>query len=180
MNKTFVFFDSEVFKGFETSSWCILAETAKDGSYTENGAVVANADGLPFVGIVFSGGDFGKKLEAKGPKAQNEFAMKKLAEVVGEAAVRNHVVASYSTRWMEWNGGAYSFAKAGCADAHLKLAAKLRDESGLGRVYFVGEACEDPQSGWGGSYAGAYVSGIRGGNEAVRDDAAEQRAKNTN
>jgi len=103
----------------------------------------------------------------------NQFALKKIAEVIGSDLTAKHCVAAYSTEWLSWNAGSYSYAKAGCAKAHQQLAARIKDSSNNGRLYFAGEACEGPESGWGGSFSAAYLTGIRAGNEVARDHNSE-------
>ena len=108
--------------------------------------------GRPLV-EAYWGGPTALELEAAGQAAMAEFALAELASLFG-AAVKDRLRPVCASGWAAdpFSRGAYSFARPGCAEGRVELAAPLAD-----RLFFAGEACSrDAYS----TAHGAHATGV--------------------
>lgn len=92
--------------------------------------------GRPTIEVYF-GGALARGLGEAGPEAMSDFAKQELAGLLGSAFPSRLTTLATSSWSIDAHArGAYSYAKAGCADMRAVLAAPYGD-----RLFFAGEAC---------------------------------------
>ncbi len=150
-NKVGVHFDKDVFgdsgRGHFTT-WNDDGQGAK---------VDASVMGLN-TASVFVGGRLGVWLEKQGPRALQDFAIDRVADIFGNS-VRKHVTRCIATAWETepWTRGSWACARPGHADKRADLASPIGDT-----LFFAGEATV---YGGQGTCSGAYRSGLRAAKE---------------
>lgn len=150
-NKMGVAFDRDIFGPDGRGHYTVWND---DGNAAK---IDASAMGLN-VAAIFVGGRHGIWLEKQGPQACHDFAVDRVADVLGES-VRKHVLRSITTAWSTdpWTRGSWAYAMPGKAHQRQQLARPIE-----GRLFFAGEATD---IGGQGTCHGAYLSGIRAARE---------------
>ncbi len=145
-NKIGVHFQKDVFAPEDSGYYQVWSDSAQ-GAYVDVNLVSTN------VVTVFMGGRFSMWMEQQGVQANREFALDRIADILGND-IRRSAGRSIATAWVTdpWTLGSYASANPGQYHHRKTLPLPIED-----RLFFAGEATARSN----GTCHGAYWSGVR-------------------